>query len=109
MASVLLCTDEPILAEGLTRVLAPIEGLDLVSWCKGVDELRALLELHQPDVLLVDMTSAVTFTVLSGLHESGVGEQRPGTDVGELIEVPGTSALNPGPLAAIALPLAWSV
>lgn len=71
MASVLLCTDEPILAEGLTRVLAPIEGLDLVSWCKGVDELRALLELHQPDVLLVDMTSEVTFTVLSGLHESG--------------------------------------
>ena len=64
MASVLLCTDEPILAEGLTRVLAPIEGLDLVSWCKGVDELRALLELHQPDVLLVDMTSEVTFTVL---------------------------------------------
>ena len=71
MASVLLCTDEPILAEGLTRVLAPIDGLELVSWCRGLEELRAQMEVHQPDVLLVDMTSEVTFTVLSGLHEAG--------------------------------------
>ena len=71
MASVLLCTDEPILAEGLTRVLAPVDGLDLVSWCKGLEELHAEMETHQPDVLLVDMTSNVNFTVLSGLHDSG--------------------------------------
>src|SRR5436309_2604954 len=70
MASVLLCTDEPILAEGLTRVLAPVEGMTLVSWCKGLEELRGEMETHQPDVLLVDMTSDVTFTVLSGLHDS---------------------------------------
>lgn len=70
MASVMLCTDEPILAEGLTRVLAPEKGMSLVCWCKGLDELRAEMEAHQPDVLLVDMTSDVTFTVLSGLHDA---------------------------------------
>ena len=70
MASVLLCTDEPILAEGLTRVLDNIEDLNLVSWCQGLDELRAEMERHQPDVLLMDMTSNVTFTVLSGLNDA---------------------------------------
>lgn len=71
MASVLLCTDEPILAEGLTRVLAPVEGMNLVSWCKGLDDLRSELETHKPDLLLVDMTSEVTFNVLHGLQEAG--------------------------------------
>jgi DNA-binding NarL/FixJ family response regulator len=70
MASVLLCTDEPILAEGLARVLTAVDGLNLISWCKGLEELRSEMEVHQPDVLLVDMTSDVTFTVLSGLHEA---------------------------------------
>jgi DNA-binding NarL/FixJ family response regulator len=57
--------------EGLTRVLAPVEGMKLVSWCKGLDDLRSELETHRPDLLLVDMTSEVTFNVLRGLHEAG--------------------------------------
>lgn len=69
MANVLLCTDEPILAEGLTRVLSSAEGMNLVSWCTGFDQLRGEMEIHQPDVLMVDMTSEVTFSVLSGLQE----------------------------------------
>ena len=71
MTSVLLCTNEPILAEGLTRVLAPVEGMNLVAWCHGFDDLRSELETHRPDLLLVDMTSEVTFNVLRGLHEAG--------------------------------------
>jgi len=69
MATVLLCTDEPILAEGLTRLLSGGESLQLISWCPSIDGLRDQLESHQPDVLLVDLTSDVTFAVLSGLHE----------------------------------------
>jgi len=69
MANVLLCSDEPILAEGLARILADSEALNLVSYCPGTDGLRSQMELHQPDLLLVDLTAGVTFGVLSGLHE----------------------------------------
>jgi DNA-binding NarL/FixJ family response regulator len=69
MANVLLCTDEPILAEGLARILAGSEALDLISYCPGIDGLQSQMELHQPDLLLVDLTAGFTFGVLSGLHE----------------------------------------
>jgi DNA-binding NarL/FixJ family response regulator len=69
MASVLLCSDEPILAEGLARILAGAESLNLISFCPGVEELRPQMEMHQPDLLLVDLTAGITFGVLSGLHE----------------------------------------
>jgi len=68
MASVLLCTDEPILAEGLTKILSTQDGLELCSWCAKVESLAEQLERHQPDLLLVDLTSDVNFSVLSGLH-----------------------------------------
>lgn len=68
MASVLLCTDEPILAEGLTKILSAAEGLQLCSWCSSVESIAQELESHQPDLLLVDLTSDVTFSVLSSLH-----------------------------------------
>jgi DNA-binding NarL/FixJ family response regulator len=68
MASVLLCTDEPVLAEGLKRILSDQEGLELCSWCSNVGTISAQLDLHQPDLLLVDLTSDVTFSVLSSLH-----------------------------------------
>src|SRR5580700_3373220 len=69
MANVLLCSDEPILAEGLARILAGSEAMHLISYCPGIDGLREQLELHQPDLLLVDLTAGITFGVLSGLHE----------------------------------------
>jgi DNA-binding NarL/FixJ family response regulator len=69
MASVLLCTDEPILAEGLTRILSATDGLTMASWCPNLEELREQIEKHQPDLLLVDLTAEVTFSVLSGLHQ----------------------------------------
>jgi len=69
MANVLLCSDEPILAEGLARILSNSESLNLISYCHGIDELRPQMEQHQPDILLVDLTAGITFGVLSGLHE----------------------------------------
>lgn len=68
MARVLLCTDEPILAEGLTRILSATEALEMCSWCSKVESLAEQLEANQPDLLLVDLTSEVNFSVLSGLH-----------------------------------------
>lgn len=70
MASVLLCSDEPVLAEGLTRILADSEALDMVAYCPGMEELRTQMEQLQPDLLLVDLTAGITFGVLSGLHEA---------------------------------------
>jgi len=69
MANVLLCSDEPILAEGLARILASSEALNMVSYCPGIEGLQAQMESHQPDLLLVDLTAGITFNVLSGLHE----------------------------------------
>jgi len=69
MANVLLCSDEPILAEGLARILASSEALNLISYCPGIDGLKSQMESHQPDLLLVDLTAGITFGVLSGLHE----------------------------------------
>src|SRR5580658_56472 len=69
MANVLLCSDEPILAEGLARILAGSEALKLISYCPGIEGLQAQMGSHQPDLLLVDLTAGITFSVLSGLHE----------------------------------------
>jgi DNA-binding NarL/FixJ family response regulator len=69
MTNVLLCTDEPILAEGLKRTLSSSSELSLVSWCPSLDELRVQVDLHHPELLLVDLTSDVNFGVLSGLHQ----------------------------------------
>jgi DNA-binding NarL/FixJ family response regulator len=69
MASVLLCTDEPILAEGLTRILSTSEGLELVSWCPELTNLGEKVEQHKPELLLIDLTSDVNFAVLSSLHQ----------------------------------------
>lgn len=73
MASVLLCTDEPILAEGLSKILSGDEPLRLSGWCPKVEGIAKELETSQPDLLLVDMTSEVTFSVLSSLH--GIASQ----------------------------------
>lgn len=68
MASVLLCTDEPVLAEGLRRILLSVEGLNLCSSCSRVADIDRELEAHQPDILLIDLTKDVTFSVLNSLH-----------------------------------------
>ena len=70
MSNVLLCADEPILAEGLRRILDNVQGLDMVGCCPKLENLREEVERLQPDILLVDLTSDVTFSVLSGLREA---------------------------------------
>ena len=68
MARVLLCSDEPILAEGLVRVLRQTGSLELVGCCERLDDLDAELALHKPDLLLMDLTAEVSFGLLHRLH-----------------------------------------
>lgn len=70
MSSVLLSSDEPILAEGLARILSASDGLELCGWCSKVDELREQLEEHKPDLLLIDLTSEVNFALLNSIQEA---------------------------------------
>jgi DNA-binding NarL/FixJ family response regulator len=68
MATVLLYADEPILAEGLWRLLENISGIDMVDCCHGLESLRGRLAFHQPDILLADLTEDFTYAVLSSLR-----------------------------------------
>jgi len=68
MATVLLCSDEPILAEGLAAVLPQGGSIDFVSFCPVDADLPAQVELHQPSILLLDVTEGFTFGLLNGLR-----------------------------------------
>ena len=68
MATLLLCSDEPILAQGLAHILASKDGLALVSCCAGIDALRHELEASQPDLLLIDLTATFTLGILSSIR-----------------------------------------
>ncbi|MGD1069380.1 MAG: response regulator transcription factor [Bryobacteraceae bacterium] len=75
MPSVLLCSDEPILAEGLTRVLEGHPDLVLCSNCASAEDLEAELARHQPDLLLLDLTSNMHFSILVKLKQAAVGSK----------------------------------
>ena len=68
--NVLLFADEPILALGLRRSLDETDGLDLIGVCPRLENLTAQMELHKPDIVLVNLTSEVTFGVLSSLRDT---------------------------------------
>jgi DNA-binding NarL/FixJ family response regulator len=68
MATVLLCTSEPVLAEGLKLILSEREGLPLRCCGCSLDDIPRELDLHQPDLLLVDLTYDITFSVLKSLQ-----------------------------------------
>jgi DNA-binding NarL/FixJ family response regulator len=68
MASVMLCAGEPILAEGLRQALSNVPELELVNYCPVVTDLHEQIRIFQPDILLLEVTSEVTFAVLSGLR-----------------------------------------
>ena len=75
MPTVLLCSDEPILAEGLTRILSGVDDLELCGWCTQQEDLRAQLETSRPDLLLLDLTAEVNFAVLNGIQEAAANSK----------------------------------
>jgi DNA-binding NarL/FixJ family response regulator len=72
MGTLILCSDEPILAEGLGRILDDSSGLRLVSYCARVDLLNDELGMHHPDILLIDLSEGFTFSVLQTLQPAAL-------------------------------------
>jgi two-component system nitrate/nitrite response regulator NarL len=68
MATVMLCADEPILAESLRQTLSNVSELELVNYCPVLTDLHEQIRIFQPDILLLVVTPEVTFSVLSGLR-----------------------------------------
>ena len=63
----ILCTDMPILAEGLRAVLGGARGFELVSVCAARSELRSAIALTQPQMILLDFTVELTPRLLDDL------------------------------------------
>src|SRR5260221_8106254 len=72
MTRTLLFSDEPILAKGLESVLASVEGFLLTGVCSSTVKLKEILDTGEPDILLIDLTSDVTFSILSELKKASV-------------------------------------
>src|ERR1700744_1064967 len=68
MTGVVLCSDEPILGEGLANDMAAVTSFSLIARCSQTEELHTQIELLQPDILLVDLAAGITFGTLSALH-----------------------------------------
>ena len=69
MPSILLYSDEPILAQGLGAVLAGIPGFNLCGFTAKVEDLRDDLAALKPDILLLDLKAEVNFSMISSLHQ----------------------------------------
>src|SRR3984893_14766500 len=69
MTRILLYSSEPILAQGLSSVLAGNIDLRLVGVSSSTDNLGITLETEKPDILLLDLTSDVSFQLLRELKK----------------------------------------
>jgi DNA-binding NarL/FixJ family response regulator len=67
---ILLCSGEPILARGLESVLRQVDSFDLLPSCATLAGLQEQLAINKPEVLLLDLSHEVTFSVLSDLKHA---------------------------------------
>lgn len=65
MTSVVLYCEQPILAAGLETVVAGSEDCELSAVFTTLDTLMREVGIHRPSVILLEVTAAVTFTMLS--------------------------------------------
>ena len=70
MIRLLVYTDEPVLSEGLNSILTGTGSFQVTGSCSRLDELAKCLQTREPDLLLIDLTSEVTFSALSELKRS---------------------------------------
>src|SRR5580704_7705595 len=69
MTRIRLYSSEPILAQGLSSVLDGNSDLRLVGVSNSTDNLGITLETEKPDILLLDLTSDVSFQLLRELKK----------------------------------------
>ena len=75
MTQILLFSDEPVLALGLESVLRAADGFQLAGVCSNTTRLKEIMEAGQPDILLIDLTSDVTFSILSELKKATINSK----------------------------------
>jgi DNA-binding NarL/FixJ family response regulator len=68
MTRLLLYTDETVLARGLETVLASEPGLELAGVCRSVATLGEEVQESRASLLLMDLTTELTFSVLADLQ-----------------------------------------
>jgi DNA-binding NarL/FixJ family response regulator len=54
-----------MLAEGVTMLLVRTEDLRLISYCSKAEDLSHQIDLHQPDILLVDLNTEFPLALLT--------------------------------------------
>ncbi len=69
MTRILLYSSEPILAQGLSSLLAGNNDLRLTGVSNSADSLGTTLEKERPDILLLDLTTGVSFQLLQELKK----------------------------------------
>jgi two-component system, NarL family, nitrate/nitrite response regulator NarL len=70
MTRIVLYSDQPILAQGLRSVLTGVPGYELYSVATTMPALMETMASQQPDIVLMDLTSEVTFGALSEMKRA---------------------------------------
>jgi DNA-binding NarL/FixJ family response regulator len=69
MIQILLYSSEPLLARGFSSALTGNSDLKLVGVASGTDNLAVKLMIEKPDILLLDLTSGMSFELLRELKK----------------------------------------
>lgn len=70
MVRTLVYTDAPVMAHGLIDILSTDVSIEVVGIPSNLADLRRSLQTAAPDILLLDLTSEITFAELTGLRRS---------------------------------------
>src|ERR1051326_1885539 len=70
MTRIVLYSDQPILTQGLKSVIAGAPGYELHSVANTMPALMETMATQQPDIVLMDLTSEVTFGALSEMKRA---------------------------------------
>lgn len=69
LSSVLVFTDQPVLAKGLSSVLSSVPDFDAVSVCYTFEQILQMPPGAHPDLLLLDVTPEITLASLADLQK----------------------------------------
>ncbi len=59
---VVIADDNILIRQGITSIVADLDGIDIVAECESVDELLAAVDEHDPDVVVTDIRMPPTHT-----------------------------------------------